>query len=246
MTRTVLVVTLASLGAGIAPAQWLPLNPVHDFRQEPNRVVFTMQTGILELQVCTDSVVRVRYAPGSSFPDRHDFVVVKTDWPAVSWSVQQNDAGISVVTSQLKVTVGRADGNITFADANGKVLLSEGPKQMLPVTVNKEATHNAEDVFKIYGSEEAFYGLGQHQAGVWNYRGESVDLSQENTEIAVPFWLSSNGYGVFWNNTSVSKFNNRFVHYLYVSSEVADAIDYYFFYGPAFDRIIADYRTLTG
>ena len=107
-------------------------------------------------------------------------------------------------------------------------------------------THRAEDVFKMYGSEEALYGLGQHQSGVWNYRGTSVDLSQENTEIAVPMLLSTNGYGIFWNNTSVSKVNNRFVHYLYVSSSVADTIDYYFFYGPDFDRIIADYRELTG
>ncbi|HET9373657.1 MAG TPA: TIM-barrel domain-containing protein, partial [Chthoniobacterales bacterium] len=98
----------------------------------------------------------------------------------------------------------------------------------------------------MYGSHEALYGLGQHQAGVWNYRGESVDVSQENTNIAVPMLLSSNGYGIFWNNTSRTRFNNRFVHTLYISSEVADTIDYYFIYGPDFDKIIAGYRELTG
>ena len=51
--------------------------------------------------------------------------------------------------------------------------------------------------------------------------------------------LSSAGYGLFWNNTSRSRFNNRFEHALYISSEVADSIDYYFLYGPEFDRIIA-------
>jgi alpha-D-xyloside xylohydrolase len=33
---------------------------------------------------------------------------------------------------------------------------------------------------------------------------------------------------------------------LYISSEVADVIDYYFLYGPDFDKIIASYRELTG
>jgi len=33
---------------------------------------------------------------------------------------------------------------------------------------------------------------------------------------------------------------------MYVSSEVADAIDYYFFYGPDLDKVVADYRELTG
>jgi len=36
------------------------------------------------------------------------------------------------------------------------------------------------------------------------------------------------------------RFNNRFVHSLYISAEVADTIDYYFIYGPDFDKIVAD------
>ena len=93
---------------------------------------------------------------------------------------------------------------------------------------------------------KGFYGLGQHQAGVWNYRGETVDLSQENTEIAIPLLVSTNGYGIFWNNPSRSVVNNRFVHWLYMSGEVADRVDYYFLYGPDADQIIGRYRELTG
>ena len=62
----------------------------------------------------------------------------------------------------------------------------------------------------------------------------------------MPFLVSSNGYGIFWNNTSRSRFNNRFANYLYISSEVADVIDYYFFYGPDLDKVVASYRELTG
>jgi alpha-D-xyloside xylohydrolase len=40
--------------------------------------------------------------------------------------------------------------------------------------------------------------------------------------------------------------NNRFVHMLYLSAEVADKIDYYFIYGPEPDQIIGHYRELTG
>ena len=112
--------------------------------------------------------------------------------------------------------------------------------------MNGESTNHAELYSKLWGSYESFYGLGQHQAGVWNYRGEAVDLSQDNTNISIPFFLSSNGYGIFWNNMSRSRFNNRFLSALYLSSEVADSVDYYFLYGPEFDKIIAGYRDLTG
>src|SRR5262249_8778850 len=113
-------------------------------------------------------------------------------------------------------------------------------------TVNGEQTLRSERFVNMWETQETFYGLGQHQAGVWNYRGEYVPLSQDNTNISIPLLLSSKGYGIFWNNGSRSTFNNRFVHAFYLSSEVADAMDYYFFYGPDFDTIIGHYRELTG
>ena len=81
---------------------------------------------------------------------------------------------------------------------------------------------------------------------MWNYHGESVDLGQDNTNISVPFFLSSNGYGLLWNNASLSRFNNRFLHALFLNSQAADTIDYYIVYGPDFDHIVAGYRELTG
>ena len=128
----------------------------------------------------------------------------------------------------------------------GRQLTTDGYRSLKPVEVNGEKTFHAEVSFPIYGSHEGLYGLGQHQAGVWNYRGETVDLSQENTNIAIPLLVSTNGYGIFWNNPSRSEMNNRFVHGLYWSAEVADKIDYYFIYGPDADQIIARYRELTG
>ena len=245
MRASTLVLIAAAMAAALN-AQWIPLNPIRGVQRDANGLTMTMQAGVLRLQVCTDSVIHVQYTPVSTFPHLNDFVVTKTDWPVAEWTMQSDGKTVSLTTARMSVTVSRDDGTITFKDKSGHELLSDGPRQMIPAQVNGEDTYHSEDVFKIYGSEEAFYGLGQHQAGVWNFRGESVELSQENANIAVPVWLSSKGYGVFWNNPGASHFNNRFIHYLYVGSVVADTIDYYFFYGPQFDKIIADYRELTG
>jgi alpha-D-xyloside xylohydrolase len=199
----------------------------------------------MRLQVCTDSIIRVVYSPTSSFPNLPDYVVTRTSWPATPWTIQSSQKDVTLATSPLKVTVNRRDGVILYSGLTGKRLVQEGPRTMTPKRVNGEDTYRAESLINLYGSLEAFYGLGQHQAGVWNYRGESVDLSQENTNIAVLLLVSSNGYALFWNNASRSRCNNRFVHYMYVSSEVAGTIDYYFLYGPEFDQIIAGYRELT-
>jgi alpha-D-xyloside xylohydrolase len=230
----------------LAEAQWTPRNPVTGVQQQPDGVVLTLQSGALKIQVCTDSIVRVLYSASATFPEPPDYVVIKKDWPGAKFDFQATGDEITLSTAALKIVVARIDSSITFRSADGSQLLQEGSRKLTPVEVNGENTHRSESFFSIYGSHEALYGLGQHQAGVWNYRGESVDISQDNSNISIPFLVSSKGYGVYWNNDSRSRFNNRFANYLYVSSEVADVIDYYFFYGPDLDKVVADYRELTG
>ncbi len=238
---------LAVCAAATLPAQWIPPNPALNFEKLSNGVLIHMQTGALRLEVRTDSVIHVTYAATWPLPSGHlEFPPTKKDWPSTSFDVQSDDKTITLTTARLKIAVNREDGILNYLDASGKPLLAEGPKKLTPAVVNGEPTNHALDVFKVYGSEEAFYGLGQHQAGVFNMRGESVELSQENTDIAIPFFVSTKGYGIYWNNSSSSRFNNRFIHYLYLSSQVADSVDYYFFYGPQFDKLVADYRSLTG
>jgi alpha-D-xyloside xylohydrolase len=244
-----LCLTALFVAALVSPAlaQWEPRNPVVAVQPQSDGAIFTMKTGKLRVQLCSDSIVHVLYSPTSSFPpSRPDPVLIKTTWPAIRFTTQTDDDSVTLSTSQLKIVVARKDGAITYRNIDGKQLVQEGTRKLTPVRVNGEETYRAESEVNIYGSHEALYGLGQHQAGVWNYRGESVDISQDNSNIAVPFLVSSNGYGIFWNNDSRSRFNNRFANYLYISSDVADVIDYYFFYGPELDKVIAGYRELTG
>ena len=229
-----------------ATAQWNPLNPVTSFQKQADSVDFAMHSGTLRIQVCSDAIIRVLYSATSSFPDTPQYAVIKTAWPATQWTLQSSDKDVTIATSLVKVTVTRADGTILFSDATGKKLFEDFDRSLTPVEVNGEKTYHAGMFSNLWDSTEAFYGLGQHQAGVWNYHGEDVELSQDNTNISVPMFLSSKGYGIFWNNPSRSRFDNRFLHALYLSSEVADTVDYYFLYGPEFDKIIASYRELTG
>lgn len=232
---------------GIAHSQWLPLNPVKNVGQMPDGAEITLATGYLRLQVCADNIIHVVYSLERRLPRRQDFLIVKQDWPAAHFTLQASDPKVIVLaTTQVRIVINRENSSLVFQDATGRKLAQEDTRSLTPVEVNGEKTLHAERFVSMWDTQEAFYGLGQHQAGVWNYRGEAADLSQDNTNISVPLLLSSNGYGIFWNNGSRSRFNNRFVHAFYLSSEVADAVDYYFLYGPDFDQIIAGYRQLTG
>ena len=233
-------------GSGAA-GQWLPENPVKSVETQPDGALFVLENGYLRFRVCNDSIVHVVYSLEKDVPEHPDFLVVKQSWPQAEFSLKQDDAKtVTLTTPKLKIEVDRANSVVRFYDAAGRLLTQENSRTLTPTVVNGEKTYHSERFTNMWDTQEGFYGLGQHQAGVMNYRGESVDISQDNTNISIPVLLSSNGYGIFWNNGSRSRFNNRFVHALYISSEVADAVDYYFLYGPDFDKIVASYRELTG
>ncbi|MGA8103848.1 MAG: glycoside hydrolase family 31 protein [Candidatus Acidiferrales bacterium] len=229
-----------------AHAQWTPINPVGTVKRQADGVLISMKTGVMRIQFCSDSIVHVTYSPTASIPQEPQFIVNKTSGPAVQWTMQATNDEVRLQSPRMRVTVTRKNSWTRFEESDGKKLFEERNLSMTPAVVNGKQTYHSEMFSDLWDSTEAFYGLGQHQAGVWNYHGESVDLGQDNTNISVPFFVSSNGYGLLWNNASLSRFNNRFLHALYLSSQAADTIDYYFVYGPDFDRIVAGYRDLTG
>jgi alpha-D-xyloside xylohydrolase len=229
-------------------AQWTPPNPVVSFEKQSNGVEIHQKSGVLRLEVDAPDVLHVTYSPLQASRETHpsDHVITKQNWEVSPFDVTSDDKSITLSTPKLKAVIERESGAMHYVGPDGKQVTTEGYRSLKPAEVNGEKTYHAEIFFPIYGSHEGLYGLGQHQAGVWNYRGEKVPLEQENTEIAIPLLVSSNGYGIFWNNPSRAVVDNKFVHSLYITAEVADRIDYYFLYGPDADQIIGRYRELTG
>jgi len=266
-------ICLGAMAAGSlgAVAQWTVANPVVKFEKQADGLEVQQKDGMLRLTVNAADVLHVTYSPsGEAAPERaSDWVLAKKTWAGAPFEVTSDEKTVTLSTAKLRAVIERETGALHYIGVDGALaggpvatgplttgqagmglrgtpLTTDGYRSLTPVVVNGEKAFHAEVFFPIYGSHEGLYGLGQHQAGVWNYRGETVDLSQENTNIAIPLLVSTNGWGIFWNNPSRSRMNNRFVHMLYLSAEVADRVDYYFIYGPEPDQIVARYRELTG
>ena len=146
------------------------------------------------------------------------------------------------------MTFGLERGNVSFRTRSGQTLLDEGsnvPRTYNPVELNGEHTFQVKDRFSP-DATEAIYGLGQHQNGLFNYRGATVELVQNNTDIAIPFMISSKGYGLIWNTAALTYVDNRFPLELTLTSIAGKSIDYYFIYGPEIDALIHEYRSMTG
>ncbi len=117
-----------------------------------------------------------------------------------------------MTTSTLKVEFSLTRGNLNYSRIGGKRLLRESdsvPRTYEPGQVNGESTYHVTDRFSP-DSTEGFYGLGQHQSGMFNYRGSTVELGQNNTDVAIPLLVSSKGYALLWNTASFTYADNRF------------------------------------
>ena len=97
---------------------------------------------------------------------------------------------------------------LTFKDANKRIILQEkvGGRFMKVSSVQNEPTYQVEQRF-VSPKDEYIYGTGQFQDGYLNIRGLTRRLTQVNTQISIPFILSSKGYGLLWNNYGLTDFN---------------------------------------
>lgn len=210
-------------------------------------VIVKTPNDTVRVEVCNESVLRVTAAP------RSDSILhtSATPWAASecntsSFSLARKENAAILTTPSIQVSISLENGELNFSDGNGMNLLREqGRRSYEPLPGLSQATYRVADNFLLV-EDEAIYGLGQHQSGALNNRGSSVYLSQRNTDVAVPVFLSTRGYGMIWNTASSTLWDNRLAHLLTLTTEAATTIDYYFIYGPEPDQIIHQYRELTG
>jgi len=153
-----------------------------------------------------DGIIRARFSDGT-LPEVPSFAFAEK-LPTPAFSFTESPQAITVATAKMKAIVDRATGAVSYADSEGKVFLSEaaGSRVLQPVVLSGKSFVSPAQSFESPADEKLF-GLGQFQDGLWNWRGVSLELSQLNTQIAVPILMSSKGYGLLWDNPSRTEFN---------------------------------------
>jgi alpha-D-xyloside xylohydrolase len=239
---------LPAAKAAADPPQTSPGATPITLEESSSAVVLRNGSETVRVTVCAPDVIHVVAGPGNpvaASPEAPWFVAPCS--PQLPEVTRKPDRAI-LRTSKLSIEIDLKAAILRFIDPNGNTLLKESPRvprRYVPREVNGEKLYRVDERF-FPDALEGFYGLGQHQSGVFDYRGAVIELAQANTNVAVPMLVSTLGYGLLWNTASKSWFDNRFPTELKLTAEAADAIDYYVFYGPSMDRIIQIYRTLTG
>ncbi len=155
----------------------------------------------VRVEVVTDDIIHVEAVPkGAKFSDKQSLIVIPQKY-GTKYAVEKADDAVRIRTSNLLVTIDKANGRVRYEDAQGNPLTSELAREFTPIEVDGDKAWTVHQTFDS-PDDEAFYGLGQHQADEWNYKGKNEELYQYNTKISVPFIVSSKNYGILWDSYS--------------------------------------------
>ncbi len=160
--------------------------------------------GTLTVTPLQDNAVRIRYAEGEmrEMPE----MVYEDSKEKVRCKVREEGDKTVFQLDRMYLTVDPAAQTVTACNADGETVFTATAHELKDAQVQGEATREAR-LETASPQDEYLYGLGQFQDGYLNVRGLTRRLTQVNTQISVPFLMSSKGYGVLWNNYGLTDFN---------------------------------------
>ena len=162
--------------------------------------------GTLCLQPVAEDAIRVRLTP-DEVPELEELILTEPV-KAPKFKVEHNGDDVTVRTARMVAEYSAATQTLRFLDAEGNVLLEEKPggRSIERTQVQGEPAVAVRQAF-LSPEDEHLYGTGQFQDGYLDIRGLTRRLTQVNTQIALPMYLSSRGYGLLWHNYGLTDFN---------------------------------------
>jgi len=171
---------------------------------------------------------------------------VTTNPQNINFTINEKNNELRLKSNHVQIYINLTNGIISFWDLKSNLLLTEKGNGVRFTDFDDAGTKtfSVSQSF-VLENNEAIYGLGQQQDGKLNRRNIRLRMIQGNTDDYIPFFVSSKGYGLFWDNYSPTIFSDTPEETVF-NSEVGDCIDYYFMYGGNADGVIAQMRELTG
>ncbi|MDW7694900.1 glycoside hydrolase family 31 protein [Flammeovirgaceae bacterium SG7u.111] len=229
------------------------------FKQEGNTFSFTYENAEVQLEFCSNEILRIRTSWSKEFEADEPWMVIKYDWPPVKVEAQEEQNNFAFSTEKLKISIEKAPFSISIADHNGNIL-STDKTQTSPKGHYTQGTKVVAQ--KRLFPDEHFFGFGERMDFL-DRRGKKVDLTvgrgigrphiigAYNVLAAnyspIPFFMSTRGYGIFLHNSYETEWdmgssNNESFSFGAKNGE----LDYYFMYGPSFSDILDHYTDITG
>lgn len=185
--------------------------------------------------------------------------IIEEDWtlrpqPEIQVQIEIKPEKATIKNGKIMAEI-LADGTVRYLRTdNGKILLEElwidkrvNNADLLKARDYKATSSDLSRVylyFKAYEGE-LFYGMGQYANGHFDLKGCVLELAQKNTQINIPFLISTRNYGFIWNNPAIGRAELAKNHTMWYA-EATRQINYLILFGETPEQILKKYTNLTG
>ncbi|MBR1548602.1 MAG: DUF5110 domain-containing protein [Prevotella sp.] len=206
----------------------------------------TVGTTDISVTFFTPRTVHIVKHPQGAQPLRPSMVVTARPDEGLSVATKESGSEVAFSSSELTVRVNKTTGRVAFEGRRVKNLLSELSYGFEPRTSGPDkGAYRVSTTFALQ-KDEPIYGLGTLQDGSLSHRGKRVDMEQSNLQDFQLVFQSIRGWAIYWDNYSRTVFDAKGQNQMLLSSEVGDAVDYYFMLGGSVDGNIGEMRALSG
>ncbi|WP_461224644.1 glycoside hydrolase family 31 protein [Lacticaseibacillus suihuaensis] len=220
--------------------------------------VFTAGTDFLEWRVQTETVrltawgansLRVVSRPNGELNLASPALLGPTQAATVTIEATRATIQNGSLTAVVDLTH-NGGGQLSFYDDQGKLLLKEADD-------GGALMHRARDFQPLGGGDwrlkatfqsardERLYGMGQYQQDFFDLKGCNLELAQRNSQVTIPFYLSDQGYGFFWDNPAVGSvsFGRNTTEW---RADSTAQLDYWVTAGATPEQIVTQFTAVVG
>lgn len=234
---------------------WLVPQAQQSYTRKTNQFDFAGKEKQLRIEFCSPTSFRVRTSWNKTFEANESWMVNKYDWPAVTVTTINGKGSVILKTSQLDIQVNQSTLQIEVKTKDGRIISSEksGGSYKNGDTVGSK---------KQLMPDEHFFGFGERMDFI-DRRGKKLKLDVgrgkgqphitgaynilEANYSPVPFFMSTNGYAIFFHNAFPTEWDMGSKQAnAYSFSASGGELDYYFIYGPKFPSLLDQYTNITG
>lgn len=231
-----------------------------ELKRDGNSLYMTGSNAELQLQFWSPSIVRVRASWDGSFTSNdQEYMLDDYDMEEVPLRINRGNSQISVRTGALNLVIYQDPFAIDFLTPDGRLLNTERISE--PAGGMKKQGDSVWVEKKLLPGEH-FFGFGERMDFV-DQLGKKITLNVgrgtgrphivgaynilEANYSPVPFFMSTQGYGIFFHTPYISTWDMGHTDNGRYSFKAEDGeLDYFFMYGPEFPTILDQYTSLTG
>lgn len=218
-----------------------------NFQKSGARLVWRLKEQILWLEPWGKDSIRVRSTVLAEMP-KHDWSLLPSKNSSVKISINGPEA--SFVSGKLTATVDGKSGRVRFFKTGRSEPLCEEIFARTNYPPSRTFKSVGGDLYHCTASFTAFdgeriYGLGQRRHGLLDQKGCVLELTHRNSQISIPFLLSSRGYGFLWHNPGMGRVELARTQTRWVA-DASRLIDYVVTTGDDYADIMERYADLTG